>query len=316
MNFVQFGHNSITPIMFGSGTGKVPILYSCICLRNRSNNWRRVSWKRRPWPSPEGILALYLCHLQTVLTTFLMFSATENSHVHKREGRNPGINLELYQEALKYPKTRLTMSVLRGDRKQSVRDAELTFNPNFLKWLGSKGYTAESEYMEAVLGWHRANNKRGLSEEERSSLNERFLWYILDDLMPWNHSHDFSQLKVNLYYHLQLSFIYWRTINNIRGFTRETTTALLTTIESTEWMRKQATKGLVPVEHPRALTTDDVECFFSMRDLLGSSFRLTTVMQEWRKICVWVWWTSRSPASILLLHFWSWPLLWGRTPLI
>ena len=82
-------------------------------------------------------------------------------------------------------------------------------------------------------------------------------------------------------YHLQLSFIYCRTINNVRGFTRETTIALLTTIESTEWMRKQATKGLVPVEHPRASTTDDVECFFSMmRDLLGSSFRLTTVLQN------------------------------------
>ena len=36
------------------------------------------------------------------------------------------------------------MSVLRGDRKQSVRDAELMFNPNLLKWLG---YTAESEYV-------------------------------------------------------------------------------------------------------------------------------------------------------------------------
>jgi len=73
----------------------------------------------------------------------------------------------------------------------------------------------------------------------------------------------------------------------VRGFTRETTTALLTTIESIEWKREYANKGLVPVEHPRASTTDDVECFFSMvRDLLGSSFRLTTVMQEWRKICV------------------------------
>ena len=114
--------------------------------------------------------------------------------------------------------------------------------------------------------------------------------------MLWNRSHDFHSLKSIgiLYiatsfitdYHLKLSFIYCRTINNVRGFTRETTTALLTTIESTEWMRKQATNGLVPVEHPRASTTDDVECFFSMmRDLLGSSFRLTTVMQEWRKIC-------------------------------
>jgi len=73
----------------------------------------------------------------------------------------------------------------------------------------------------------------------------------------------------------------------VRGFTWETTTTLLTTIGSIEWKREYANKGLVPVEHPRASTTDDVECFFSMvRDLLGSFFRLTTVMQEWRKICV------------------------------
>lgn len=65
------------------------------------------------------------------------------------------------------------MSVLRGDRKQSVRDAELMFNPNFLKWLG---YTAESEYVEVVLGWYRINDDRGLSKEERSSLNKQFLF--------------------------------------------------------------------------------------------------------------------------------------------
>ena len=36
------------------------------------------------------------------------------------------------------------MSELRGDKKQSVRDAELMFNTNFLH--------EESEYVEAVLG--------------------------------------------------------------------------------------------------------------------------------------------------------------------
>ena len=56
------------------------------------------------------------------------------------------------------------MSVLR---KQS---AELMFNPNLPKRLVSKCYTAESEYVEAVLGWHHANDERGLSEEECSSL--------------------------------------------------------------------------------------------------------------------------------------------------
>ena len=58
-----------------------------------------------------------------------------------------------------------------------------------------------SRLVEAVLGWHRANDERGLAEEERSTLNKRFLHYILDDLMPWHRSHDFSLLEVNRYIH-------------------------------------------------------------------------------------------------------------------
>ena len=43
----------------------------------------------------------------------------------------------------------------------------------------------------------------------------------------------------------------------------------------------------MPPEHPRASTTDDVECFFSvMRDLVGNSFTLKTVQEEWKKICI------------------------------
>ena len=46
------------------------------------------------------------------------------------------------------------MSALRGDKKQSVRDAELMFNTNFLHEVAivSKDYTVESEYVEAALG--------------------------------------------------------------------------------------------------------------------------------------------------------------------
>ena len=49
-----------------------------------------------------------------------------------------------------------------------------------------------------------------------------------------------------------------------------TSGALVANLESREWRRKFNTAhGLVP-EHPRASTTDDVECFFSLlRDNVG-----------------------------------------------
>ena len=40
-------------------------------------------------------------------------------------------------------------------------------------------------------------------------------------------------------------------------------------------------------EHPRASTSDDVECFFSvLRDTLGKDFTLKRVQYEWRKACI------------------------------
>ena len=44
----------------------------------------------------EGILAVYLCYLQ-ILTTFFL---QQRIAMCTREGRNPNINLERYQEAL------------------------------------------------------------------------------------------------------------------------------------------------------------------------------------------------------------------------
>ena len=77
-----------------------------------------------------------------------------------------------------------------------------------------------------------------------------------------------------------------REINNVRGFSRETLLALTTTIESREWMRrKYAMEGRTP-EHPRASSTDDVECFFSqLRSMIGSHFTVKEVKYAWRKIC-------------------------------
>lgn len=73
----------------------------------------------------------------------------------------------------------------------------------------------------------------------------------------------------------------------MRGFTRETLIAITTNIESQEFQRRQIVVTGGNIEHPRASTTDDVECFFSiLRDNLGKDFTLKHVQFEWRKLCV------------------------------
>lgn len=64
-----------------------------------------------------------------------------------------------------------------------------------------------------------------------------------------------------------------RPISSVKGFTRETLSALMVNIESREWRREFNTNNNLPSEHPRASTTDDVECFFSiLRDMVGKDF--------------------------------------------
>lgn len=64
----------------------------------------------------------------------------------------------------------------------------------------------------------------------------------------------------------------------MKGFSRETLIALIANIESREWRREYITKHSLPPEHPRASTTDDVECFFSLlRDSVGKGFTLKEV---------------------------------------
>ena len=70
----------------------------------------------------------------------------------------------------------------------------------------------------------------------------------------------------------------FRNINGVRGFSRETLIALSANIESREWRREFNVKHNIPAEHPRASTTDDVECFFSvLRDTVGKDFTLKEV---------------------------------------
>jgi len=61
-----------------------------------------------------------------------------------------------------------------------------------------------------------------------------------------------------------------RDLSTVLGFSRETLIALITNIEGREWQRRECVINKEPLEHPRASTTDDVECLFSMmRDSIG-----------------------------------------------
>ncbi len=65
-----------------------------------------------------------------------------------------------------------------------------------------------------------------------------------------------------------------RPTDNIQGFTYQTLIELTANIESQE-LRRQQNSDIGYPEHPRAATTDDNECFFSIvRRHLGGTFTL------------------------------------------
>jgi len=71
----------------------------------------------------------------------------------------------------------------------------------------------------------------------------------------------------------------------VLGFSRETLTAVITNIEGREWSRRECVSCHRPLEHPRASSTDDVECLFSMmRDTIGRNFTTKEVKFGMRKI--------------------------------
>ena len=77
-----------------------------------------------------------------------------------------------------------------------------------------------------------------------------------------------------------------RSVTGVQGFSRETLVALFANIKSRQWRcAYNAKDGILP-EHPRASTTDDVECFFSvLRDSVGKDFTLQQVKMV-RSFCL------------------------------
>ena len=138
--------------------------------------------------------------------------------------------------------------------------------------MEKKGYNPEAKYLSIVQNWRQACDERGLSSDLRSQFNRNLLDYILDELIPWHkETSDLSLLEVNRYKNnLYDEQVHVAFIDRIRGFSRETLIALAANIETREWRRQYSNNNGIAPEHPRASTTDDVECFFSvLRDTVG-----------------------------------------------
>ena len=88
--------------------------------------------------------------------------------------------------------------------------------------------------------------------------------------LSFDHNYVLKYAMNALVLYAHTAFHKCRVVSGIRGFTRETLSAVIVNIESREWRRQYNIANAIPPEHPRASTTDDVECFFSvLRDMVG-----------------------------------------------
>ncbi len=79
-------------------------------------------------------------------------------------------------------------------------------------------------------------------------------------------------------------FFHSRPTKGVLGLTRERLSSLRLQILKVENGEDERIE--TQLEHPRASTTDDVECIFSiMRDMVGNHFTLQCVKYNWRKVC-------------------------------
>ena len=64
--------------------------------------------------------------------------------------------------------------------------------------MQNNNHKNEARVVEIILNWHKVNDGRGLSEEERRKYNLDLLDWILEDWMPWYwYCRDYSTMDVN-----------------------------------------------------------------------------------------------------------------------
>ena len=79
--------------------------------------------------------------------------------------RQGGPQLERFDEAAHDITSGLTYTALPGEHKQSVE--ERLFSTDMVKWMQTKRYTFEADYLLFIRGWRRACDERGLSGLQR-----------------------------------------------------------------------------------------------------------------------------------------------------
>lgn len=115
-----------------------------------------------------------------------------------REGKDPKLNFEAFNDALQDSENGLTYATLIGKRKQSLKDAERLLSYHVADSLRRRGHMQEAEHMKVIASWHEASDGRGLSQLQRSRYNYQMLNYVLDDWMPSHQeNYDFSTIDIN-----------------------------------------------------------------------------------------------------------------------
>ena len=90
-----------------------------------------------------------------------------------RRGGPKELRLEYFEEAVHDTASFLTVTALRGVRKQSVEDVDHLFSDDLVCWMEQKGYIREAEYLRSVRGRRKACDEQGLSGDLRSQLFSR-----------------------------------------------------------------------------------------------------------------------------------------------
>ena len=115
-----------------------------------------------------------------------------------REGKDPKLNFEAFNDALQDPESGLTYAALIGKRKQSLKDAERLLSYHVSESLRTKGHIQEADHVKIIANWHEASGCRSLSQLKCSHYNYQILNYVLDDWMLWHHDNcDFSTIDIN-----------------------------------------------------------------------------------------------------------------------
>ncbi|XP_020617251.1 uncharacterized protein LOC110055224 [Orbicella faveolata] len=136
---------------------------------------------------------------------------------------------------------------------------------------------AEAKILSIIYSWYKAVDGRGLSEETQAQYCKDMMAWLLKDWMSYlDQHHDYSTIDMNRF---------CRPIKGICGMTREIIVGLVANLETHQQGREEYTKRDLPLEHPRASSTDDVEGIIALfHEVIDVVFDTKEFYDEFSKI--------------------------------